>query len=245
LILCQNLTMRFGRATAVDGVSFQVPAGSLCAFMGSNGAGKSTTLALLSGLLRPTGGRAEVGGLDPSKEPAPLQRILGVVPDRLALFDHLSLEEHLLLVGQVHGLPRAVAADRAGRLLALLGLEDRRRCPAVHASHGMRKKTALAMALLHGPRALLLDEPFEGLDPGAGQVLQGVLRAFAAAGGTVLFSCHILAVVSGLADRCLLIADGRMAGDLSRQDLVALEHTAHFAQAAPAEDLSWLMSSRS
>jgi ABC-2 type transport system ATP-binding protein len=245
VILCQHLSKRFGASLAVDDVSFELPAGTLCAFMGANGAGKSTTLSMLTGQLRPSGGRTEVAGVDPARDPALLQRRIGVVPDRLALFDHLSLEEHLLLVGQVHGLKAAEARDRAGRLLDLLGLDSRRHCAADDASHGMRKKTALGMALMHGPRVLVLDEPFEGLDPGASAVLQRTLKAFAAGGGTVLFSCHILAVVSDLADRCLLIAGGRLAGDLTREALEAMEHEAHFEAAPSLEELPWLRSSRS
>jgi len=229
----------------VDDLGFHLPEGSLCALMGSNGAGKSTTLSMLSGQAHPTTGSAVVGGVDPARAPAHLQRILGTVPDRLALFDHLTLEEHLLMVGQVHGLKSGVVRDRAERLLCLLGLESRRHCQADHASHGMRKKTALGMALMHGPRVLLLDEPFEGLDPAAAQVLQGLLKSFAANGGTVLFSCHILSVVSDLADRCLMMAGGRLVKDLSREALVDMEHETHFLIPIPTVDLSWLMSSHS
>jgi ABC-2 type transport system ATP-binding protein len=165
LISCKNLTRRFGDFVAVVNVSFEVPEGTIAALLGPNGAGKSTTLRTLSGLLTPTGGQAVVAGKDVVSTGLDLKRSIGVVPEGLALFDDLTVEEHLLLTGGVYGLSREETLKRCEELLNRLDLIEGRPTFASACSFGMRKKTALAMALLPNPRVLSLNEPFEAVDP--------------------------------------------------------------------------------
>ncbi len=162
MISCRGLTKQFGGFTAVDRLTLEVPTGAICACLGPNGAGKSTTLKMLSGLLEPSSGEAVICGLHVSTRSLALKRRIGVLPENLGLFDDLTVKEHLLLTGEVYGLTSAVAKVRTEQLLNALGLAPARDVFASHCSHGMRKKTAFAMALLPNPEALLLDEPFEG-----------------------------------------------------------------------------------
>ncbi len=247
MIECQGLSRRFHGRVAVEGLDLRVEPGTCCALLGRNGAGKSTTLAMLTGMLKPSAGWARVAGLEVSQECPELQRRLGVLPERLGLFDHLTVEEHLRLQGQVHGLPTKEWQARMETLLDLLDLGRGRHTFADRCSHGMRKKTALAMALLHGPEVLVLDEPFEGLDPVASLALTQVLRDFGARGGTVLFSSHILPTVASLADRCVLLHQGRVVMALEGHEVGAsLERAFHELEEAPVPpELTWLGPSRS
>src|SRR5476649_526685 len=157
MISCRNLTRRFGDFTAVNGLTLDVPAGAICAFLGPNGAGKSTTVKMLTGLLAPTSGDVEVCGLDVTAKPIELKRRIGVLPEDLGLFDDLTVEEHLLLTGSVYGLEKRESRARTDQLLRALSLEHGRNTFAAACSHGMRKKTSFAMALLPNPRVLFLD----------------------------------------------------------------------------------------
>ena len=159
-----GLRRMFGDFAAVDGIDLAVPRGSLYGFLGRNGAGKSTTIRCLTGLLRPTSGRIRILGLDPARDPIAVKRLVGVMPEDLALFDRLTGYETLVFVGRVHGLPAATIQARAEELLAVMTLEQSARELVADYSHGMRKKISLAAALLPGPRLLFLDEPFEGVD---------------------------------------------------------------------------------
>ena len=165
MISCQGLTRRFGDFIAVHQVALDVPKGNICALLGPNGAGKSTLMKMLTGLLAPTSGDAAVEGFDVRKDVLAIKRISGILPEHLGLFDELTVEEHLLLSGPIYGLSAHETRARTGQLLHALGLEDGRNTFAAQCSHGMRKKTALALALLHNPSVLFLDEPFEGIDP--------------------------------------------------------------------------------
>ncbi|MFH1845261.1 MAG: ABC transporter ATP-binding protein, partial [bacterium] len=176
IIETRGLVRRFGDKVAVDGIDLAVPRGSFFGFLGPNGAGKTTTVRMLTGLLAPTAGEALIDGRSIEQDPVAIKQQIGVVPDSLALFDRLSLWEHLTMVGRIHGLSQTETESRGQELLTLLGLWDDRGVYAVDASHGMRKKTALAIALLHAPELLFLDEPFEGIDPIAGKVLRDLLR---------------------------------------------------------------------
>src|SRR5258708_26858058 len=161
MISCRDLTRRFGGFTAVDHLTLDVDAGAICAFLGPNGAGKSTTVKMLTGLLSPTSGEASVAGLNPAASPLELKRCIGVLPEDLGLFDDLTVEEHLLLTGDVYGVPRQETRARTSQLLHALSLEHGRHTFAAACSHGMRKKTTFAMALLPNPQVLFLDEPLE------------------------------------------------------------------------------------
>ncbi|HTQ58349.1 MAG TPA: ABC transporter ATP-binding protein [Bryobacteraceae bacterium] len=164
MISCRNVTKRFGEARALDDVSFELPAG-IGAVLGPNGAGKSTLLKILAGLLAADSGDVRISGCDLFADPVTVRRSIGVLPEDMGLFDGLTVEEHLELCGPIYGLGKRETRERGDALLRVLGLEDGRYTYLDQCSHGMRKKTALAMALLHGPRVLLLDEPFEGIDP--------------------------------------------------------------------------------
>jgi len=210
MIECHQLSRDFDDFLAVDHVSFQVSPGTICALLGPNGAGKSTIMKMLAGLLAPTGGRVSVTGYDPATEPLAVQRIAGVLPERLGLFDDLTVQEHLALSGPIYGLSATETAARAGQLLHLLDLEHGRHTFLNECSHGMRKKTALALALLHNPRVLFLDEPFEGIDPVTSKTIRDLLAAIAARGITVFLTSHILSIVDRLAGQILMLRKGRI-----------------------------------
>src|SRR6186713_441442 len=205
-----GLRKEFGEFVAVDGIDLLVPRGSFYGFLGPNGAGKSTTIKCLTGLLRPTGGTYRILDMDPIADPVAVKRKVGVVPEDLALFDRLSGAETLAFVGQVHGLDRASLTKRSEELLALMDLERAAGDLVADYSHGMRKKIALAAALLPAPRLLFLDEPFEGIDAVASRQIKDLLTAFVKGGGTVFLTSHILEIVDRLCDHIGIIRKGRV-----------------------------------
>jgi ABC-2 type transport system ATP-binding protein len=200
----------FGDLAAVDGVDLAVPRGSFYGFLGPNGAGKSTTIKCLTGLLRPTAGTLRILGLDPEVDAVAIKSRLGVVPEELALFERLTGAETLAFVGGIHGLDSAAVQARAKELLELMELVRASRELVADYSHGMRKKLALAAALLPGPRLLVLDEPFEGIDAVASRQIRGVLARFVASGGTVFLTSHVLEIVEKLCDHVGVIHQGRL-----------------------------------
>ncbi len=209
----RGLRRLFGSLAAVDGIDLRVPRGSFYGFLGPNGAGKSTTIKCLTGLLRPTEGTLRILGLDPLADPVAVKRLVGDVPEDLALFDKLSGRETLEFVGRVHGLARDVLARRSGELLALMDLEEAASDLAADYSHGMRKKLALAAALLPAPKLLFLDEPFEGIDAIASRQIKDLLLEFVRGGGTIFLTSHILEVVERLCDHVGVIHHGRMVAE--------------------------------
>ncbi len=227
--------MRYGDFRALDALNLEVAQGEIVAFLGPNGAGKSTTLKLLAGLQQPTSGTVRVAGKDPREALFDI----GVMPENLGLFDDLSIEEHLELTAAIYGAPK----DRIPQLLRVLSLEHGRRTFAAHCSHGMRKKTSFAMALLHNPRVVLLDEPFEAVDPVSARVMFDILRHAAREQGiTVFLTSHILSIVERLADRIAMVRGGRLvhvaeagmpAGDLERLYFELVESPV-------SEKLEWL-----
>lgn len=216
-LLCRGLTKRFGTTTAVDRLDLDVPAGSLFGLVGPNGAGKTTTLSMATGLLRPDAGVVVVEGQDVWCDLRRAHRVLGVLPDGLATLDRLSGPELVGYTGRLHGLPRAEATRRAEELLDVLDLTDAGRTLVVDYSAGMRKKVGLACALVHAPRVLVLDEPFEAVDPVSGATIRQLLRRFTADGGTVVVSSHVMALVEQLCDHVGIIVAGRvvMAGTVA------------------------------
>ncbi len=247
MIRCLEVGKTYGDFVAVRNVSFEVGPGRICALLGHNGAGKSTLLNILSGLLRPSDGKAEVAGHDVTADSIALKRDLGVVPETLALFQELTIEEHLRLSGRVYGLRSAETRERTRQLLRVLDLENGRGTFIKDCSHGMRKKTALAAALLHNPRAVLLDEPFEGVDPVTADAIRQQLRTMAERGITVLLSSHILSMVDRIADQILILRRGVLAWNSETEDVPGSLEELYFelAETPPVEDLPWLGSRQS
>ena len=209
-IEARGVTRTFGRLTAVRDLNLQVAPGTLFGFLGPNGSGKSTTVKLLAGLLAPTKGEVRVAGQTVSPENVDLRRMIGILPEDAALFHSLTIWEHLELSGPLYGLSRAETRVRAIELLRHLDLERESGTYIDQASYGMRKKCALAMALLHNPRVLFLDEPFEGIDPGSSRNIKDLLVALADKGVTVFVTSHILEVVERLIEQFAIIIRGEV-----------------------------------
>src|SRR3954452_21378771 len=215
----RGLARTFGSVRAVDGIDLHVPAGSLYGFLGPNGAGKSTTIKCLTGLLRPSAGEMRILGMDPIGEAVAVKRRIGVVPEDLALFERLTAGETLAFVGQVHGMPPQTFKGRSADLLALMDLQTSATTLVADFSHGMKKKLALAAALLPAPKLLFLDEPFEGIDAVASRQMKDLLLSFVARGGTIFLTSHILEIVERLSTHIGVIAHGKMVAQGSIADL--------------------------
>jgi len=209
-VSARGLWKRFGGNIAVAGVNLDVPAGSFFGLVGPNGAGKTTTLSMMTGLLRPDAGTVHITGADVWRNPVAVKSVIGVLPEGLRLFERLSGRELLSYLGRLRGLPRGEVAERADELLAVLDLASAGKSLVVDYSTGMRKKIALAAALLHNPRVLFLDEPFEGVDPVAAQTIRGVLDAYTSSGSTVIFSSHVLELVESLCDWVAVMSGGQI-----------------------------------
>jgi len=221
VIETQGLRRTFGDFTAVDGITLQVERGQFYGFLGPNGAGKSTTIKMLTGLLRPTAGRIEVLGLDLMQDSVEVKRRIGVVPEGLALFERLTGTQLLNFIGRMYGLSRETAAERTSELLDFMELREASAQMVADYSHGMKKKIALAGAVIHRPEILFLDEPFEGVDAVAASTLKGLLQRFLARGGTVFLTSHVLEVVERLCTHIGIIQNGRMVVSASLEDLRA------------------------
>ena len=214
-----DLTRRFGDFTAVQGVNLRVDAGQFFGFLGPNGAGKSTTIKMLTGLLAPTSGSIHILGEDLKLNSADVKRQIGVVPEGMALFGRLTAEEYLRFVGRMYGLDRATTLQRTHELLDFMQLADERKKLIADFSHGMQKKLALAAAVIHGPRVLFLDEPFEGVDAVASRVLRDTLKQCVARGATVFLTSHVLEIVEKLCTDVGIIARGKLVHQGTMQEL--------------------------
>ncbi len=206
----RGLVKRFDGFTAVAGVDLDVPTGSFYGLLGPNGAGKTTTLSMAVGLLRPDAGTAYVLGHDVWADPVTAKRLLGALPDSVRMFDRLSGAELLSYVGLLRGMDRGTVDARAAELLDVLGLADAGRTLVVDYSAGMKKKIGLACALLHAPRLLVLDEPFEAVDPVSAALIRDILHRYVAGGGTVIFSSHVMEVVERLCTHVAILAAGEI-----------------------------------
>ena len=204
------LSKSFGDTVAVDAVDLTVPAGSFFGFVGPNGAGKTTTLSMVTGLLRPDSGIVKIYGVDVWANPAVAKKSLGVLPDRLRLFDRLTGSEFLHHAGALRGLDRQTISSRVDDLERAFGIEHSASRLVSDYSAGMVKKIGIAAAMIHSPRLLVLDEPFESVDPVSAQVVIDILKKFAAAGGTVLLSSHSMDLIERICDSVAIIAEGRM-----------------------------------
>ncbi|HEY2429371.1 MAG TPA: ABC transporter ATP-binding protein [Acidimicrobiales bacterium] len=209
-VAIRGLAKRFGAKIAVNGVSLDVPRGSFFGLVGPNGAGKTTTLRMATGLLRPDFGQIWVEGIDVWADPNAAKARIGVLPEDLRLFERLTGAELLTYHGLLRRLPAADVAARSAELIEVLGLGDAASTLVVDYSHGMRKKIALAAALLHNPRVLFLDEPFEAIDPVSARTIKAVLERYTASGATVVFSSHVMELVESLCDRVAIVAAGRV-----------------------------------
>jgi len=245
----RGLARTFGSKRAVDGIDLQVPPGSFYGFLGPNGAGKSTTIKCLTGLLQPSAGEIRILGIDPVVDPVEIKRRVGVVPEDLALFDRLTAAETLSFVAQVHGMPAETFKPRSADLLSLMDLTGAATTLVTDFSHGMRKKLALAAALLPAPRLLFLDEPFEGIDAVASRQIKELLHSFVARGGTLFLTSHILEIVERLSTHIGVIAAGRIVAQGRIDEVRAGAHGQGtleelFIQLVggerPAADLHWL-----
>jgi ABC-2 type transport system ATP-binding protein len=220
-IVTENLARRFGELVAVNQIHLTVDGGQFFGFLGPNGAGKSTTIKMLTGLLAPTVGRIRILGLDLAEHPLEVKRQIGVVPEGLALFDRLTGAEYLNFVGRMYGLDRAAAAQRAAELLDFMQLADRPKTLVADYSHGMQKKLALAAAVIHGPKILFLDEPFEGVDAIAAGTLKAMLNRMIARGATIFLTSHVLEIVERLCSHVAIIHEGQLVAQGSLEELRA------------------------
>jgi len=220
-IRTEQLTRRFGSLTAVDSIDLRVNAGQFFGFLGPNGAGKSTTIKMLTGLLAPTSGRMELLGLDFQSNLIEVKRQIGVVPEGMGLFERLTGAEYLRFVGRMYGLDRATTEKRTEELLDFMQLADREKSLIADYSHGMQKKLALAAAVIHRPRILFLDEPFEGVDALAAGALKALLGRMTERGVTIFLTSHVLEIVERLCSHVAIIHKGRLVAQGSLEELRA------------------------
>ena len=220
-IATTGLTRRFGDFTAVEDVNLNVAPGQFFGFLGPNGAGKSTTIKMLTGLLAPTSGSIQILGLDAATHSIEVKRQIGVVPEGLALFGRLTASEYLRFVGRMYGLDAATTAARTDELLDFMSLSGETKKLITDFSHGMQKKLALAAAVIHGPRVLFLDEPFEGVDAIASGTLKSMLQGMIARGATIFLTSHVLEIVERLCSHVAIIDHGHLIANGSLEELRA------------------------
>jgi sodium transport system ATP-binding protein len=219
VIKLEDVQKRFGDVEAVRRVSFTAPDGTVTGLLGPNGAGKTTTLRLLSGLMRPDAGRILVDGVDVVGDPIGAQRHMGLLPDSRGLYPRMTAREHIRYFGELHGLGGVLLRDRTERLIRRLGLEALADRQVAGFSQGERTKVALARALVHEPRNVVLDEPTNGLDVMSTRAMRDLIRALRQDGCCVLFSSHVMQEVSALCDRIVVIAHGRVASAGTPEEL--------------------------
>ncbi|HEY1262716.1 MAG TPA: ABC transporter ATP-binding protein [Terriglobales bacterium] len=234
-ILTQGLTRRFGELVAVENVNLSVAAGQFFGFLGPNGAGKSTTIKMLTGLLAPSAGSIQILGVDLIANPVEVKRHIGVVPEGMALFGRLTGSEYLNFVGRMYGLDRVTAAKRTAELLDFMQLADDPRKLVADYSHGMQKKLALAAAVIHGPKILFLDEPFEGVDAIAAGTLKAMLQGMISRGATIFLTSHVLEIVERLCSHVAIINRGQLVAQGSLQELRAGVEASVAAESPVAE----------
>lgn len=219
----RGLVRRFGDKIAVDHLDLTVPRGSFFGLVGPNGAGKSTTLKIATGLLRPDAGEVRVAGLDVWTDTNAVKSLIGVVPEQLRLFERLTGLEQLEYVGLLRGFNRNEATRRARELLEMLDLDEAAGRLVLDYSSGMRKKIALASAVLHQPEVLFLDEPFESVDPLSVRLLRALLERMVEGGATVVFSSHVMEVVERLCDQIAVVHAGQVVAEGPTSELCANE----------------------
>ncbi|HLJ81438.1 MAG TPA: ABC transporter ATP-binding protein [Ktedonobacterales bacterium] len=214
-----GLTRAFGPKVAVNGLNLAVRRGEFFGFLGPNGAGKSTTIKMMVGLLRPSFGTAFIDGVDVWRDPLAAKKLIGILPEQLNLYERLTGREIIEFAGRLYDLPKDEVRHRTESLLNVLMLTDDADKLVVDYSVGMRKKAALAAALIHRPRVLFLDEPFEGIDPVSSRVIRDILRDLTTSGTTIFFSSHIMEVVERLCTRVGIINAGQLVAEGTLADL--------------------------
>jgi sodium transport system ATP-binding protein len=220
MIRVEGLQKRFGKVTAVDAVSFAAQNGQVTALLGPNGAGKTTTLRMIYAVMKPDAGRVEIDDVDAVADPQGAQTRLGVLPDGFGLYPRLTAREHIHYFGELHGISGARLEERTSQLLKLLDMNaiaDRR---AAGFSHGERTKVALARALVHDPKNVLLDEPTNGLDVMSTRAVREIIRRLRDEGRCVLFSSHVMQEVTAVSDRIIVIAGGRLVAQGTADELL-------------------------
>ena len=220
-IQTHGLTRRFGALTAVEDVTLSVAPGQFFGFLGPNGAGKSTTIKMLTGLLEPSAGTIEILGSPFGASALELKRQIGVVPEGMALLGRLTAPEYLRFVGRMYGLDGATTNRRTTELLDFMQLANESRKLVVDFSHGMQKKLAMAAAVIHGPKVLFLDEPFEGVDAVAAGMLKSMLQGMLNRGATIFLTTHVLEIVERLCSHVAIISKGRLVANGSLEELRA------------------------
>ncbi|MBI1842405.1 MAG: ABC transporter ATP-binding protein [Verrucomicrobia bacterium] len=244
----QDLVRQFGDKRAVDQLCLRVERGCFYGFLGPNGAGKSTTIKMLTGLLAPSSGRMRILGEDVS-DPAvarEIKRRIGVVPENLGLFENLTAREYLSFIGRMYLIPRETIQTRSAELLQIMALDQEEKKLTLEYSHGMKKKLALAAALLPNPDLIFLDEPFEGVDAVSSRVLRDVLKRCVERGATIFLTSHVLEIVERLCTNVGIIAQGRLVLQQPMAEIRAqgsLEErfmTAVGREHAASQQLSWL-----
>ncbi|MDB4875178.1 MAG: putative transporter ATP-binding protein [Gemmatimonadetes bacterium] len=208
MIKLTNLTKKYGSFTAVNAINLDVPRGELFGFLGPNGAGKTTTLRMIAGILRPTGGTVEIGGVDISANPIAAKSKLGFIPDRPFIYEKLTGAEFLRFVAGLYNQEGPRIEHRARELLALFDLEEWRDELVESYSHGMRQKLIISSAFVHRPEVIVVDEPMVGLDPKAARILKDLFREYTKRGHTIMMSTHTLEVAQTLCDRIAIIQGG-------------------------------------
>lgn len=210
MIRVEDLEKSYGSLRAVDGISFEVSEGELFGFLGPNGAGKTTTLSMVSGLLKPDRGRVSIAEIDVWTSPKPAKKILGLVPQDLALYEELSARENLMFWGSLFDLPRAQLKANIDLWLDRVGLKDRAKEAVSKFSGGMKRRLNLAIGLVHNPKVVLLDEPTVGIDPQARNKILDIIRQIAKEGTTILFTTHHLEEAEALCDRIAIMDHGKI-----------------------------------
>ena len=245
MIELSGLTKQFGEFVAVHDLNLHVPKGVIFGFLGPNGSGKSTTVKMLTGILQPSAGDAWIDGLSIRNASLAIKQNIGVLPEDLALFDSLTIWEHLKMCGPIYGLSGGETEARAEQLLNYLDLWSDRHTFVEQASFGMRKKCALAMALLHNPKVLFLDEPFEGIDPVTSRSIKDLLLHMSGKGITVFLTSHILEVVERLVHSFALVVHGELVCKRTMDETVQSGQTLEevyfqYVTRRPIEEFEWI-----
>jgi ABC-2 type transport system ATP-binding protein len=245
MIELNGLTKQFGEFVAVHDLNLHVPKGVIFGFLGPNGSGKSTTVKMLTGILQPSAGDAWIDGLSIRNASLAIKQKIGVLPEDLALFDSLTIWEHLKMCGPIYGLSAGETETRAEQLLNYLDLWSDRHTFVEQASFGMRKKCALAMALLHNPKVLFLDEPFEGIDPVTSRSIKDLLLHMSGKGITVFLTSHILEVVERLVHSFALVVHGELVCKRTMDETVQSGQTLEdiyfqYVTRRPIEEFEWI-----